>query len=172
MVTERKQMTGQTNVNSHKLRALPIKLLSLDEQRRIVAYLDSFSLTRDLRQARLASHKGMISLRELQSATGEDPITAIQNAGYNNLTETFLGQFAYSYVFDGQSGYLDHALATSSLAGQVSGVTEWHINCDEPVILEYNTEFKSAGQITNLYGTAPYRSSDHDPVIIGLTLTP
>jgi hypothetical protein len=36
------------------------------EQRRIVAYLDSFSLTRDLRQARLAS------LRELQSATGEE----------------------------------------------------------------------------------------------------
>ncbi len=31
---------------------------------RIVAYLDNFSLTRDLRQARLASHKGMISLRE------------------------------------------------------------------------------------------------------------
>jgi hypothetical protein len=36
-----------------------------DEQRRIMAYLDSV-------QARLASHKGMISLRELQSATGEE----------------------------------------------------------------------------------------------------
>ena len=43
-----------------------------DEQRRIVAYLDNFSLKRDLRQARLASHKEMISLRELQSATGEE----------------------------------------------------------------------------------------------------
>jgi len=43
-----------------------------DEQRRIVAYLDSFSLTRDLRQTRLASRKGMISLRKLQSATGEE----------------------------------------------------------------------------------------------------
>ena len=38
---------------------------SRDEQRRIVMYLDSV-------QARLASHKGMISLRELQSATGEE----------------------------------------------------------------------------------------------------
>jgi len=37
-----------------------------DEQRRIVAYLASFPLTRDLRQARLAS------LRELQSATEEE----------------------------------------------------------------------------------------------------
>ena len=45
----------------------------LDDQRRIVAaFLDNFSLKRDLRQARLASHKGMISLRELQSATGEE----------------------------------------------------------------------------------------------------
>ena len=39
--------------------------------RRIVAYLDSFSLTRDLRQARLAFHRAMISLRKLQSQTGE-----------------------------------------------------------------------------------------------------
>ncbi len=42
------------------------------EQRRIVVYLDSFSLTRDLRQARLVAvrepHKGVI----LQSATGEE----------------------------------------------------------------------------------------------------
>jgi hypothetical protein len=35
------------------------------EQRRIVAYLDNV-------QARLASRKGMISLREIQSATGEE----------------------------------------------------------------------------------------------------
>ena len=41
-------------------------MILLDEQRRIVAYLDSFPLSRDLRQARLAS------LRELQSATGEE----------------------------------------------------------------------------------------------------
>ena len=59
MFAEKKQMTGQANVNSQKLRALPIKLPPLDEQRRIVAYLDSV-------QARLAS------LRELQSQTGEE----------------------------------------------------------------------------------------------------
>jgi type I restriction enzyme S subunit len=59
MFAERKQMTGQANVNSQKLKALPIKLPPLDEQRRIVAYLDSV-------QARLAS------LRELQSATEEE----------------------------------------------------------------------------------------------------
>jgi len=40
MFSERKQMTGQANVNATKLKALPIALPSLPEQRRIVAYLD------------------------------------------------------------------------------------------------------------------------------------
>lgn len=40
MFRERKQMTGQANVNSRKLKALPICLPPLPEQRRIVAYLD------------------------------------------------------------------------------------------------------------------------------------
>lgn len=109
---------------------------------------------------------------DINAYAKEDPITAIKNAGYTNLTESFLGQFAYSYVFMGQSGYLDHALATAGLTAQVNGVTEWHINADEPVILDYNVEFKSAGQVTSLYSTEPYRSSDHDPVIVGLTLNP
>ena len=40
MFSERKQMTGQANVNATKLKALPICLPPLPEQRRIVAYLD------------------------------------------------------------------------------------------------------------------------------------
>ena len=40
MFRERKQMTGQANVNSKKLNSLPVNLPPLDEQRRIVAYLD------------------------------------------------------------------------------------------------------------------------------------
>ena len=58
---------------------------------------------------------------------------------------------AYSYVFDGQSGYLDHALANGSLVPQISGVTEWHINADEPIALDYNTNFKTANQVNTLY---------------------
>jgi type I restriction enzyme S subunit len=40
MFRERKQMTGQANVNATKLKALPVPVVSLPEQRRIVAYLD------------------------------------------------------------------------------------------------------------------------------------
>jgi uncharacterized protein len=74
----------------------------------------------------------------------------------------------YSYVFDGQSGYLDHALATLSLDAQIQGITEWHINADEPIVLDYNTNFKTDDR----YAPTFYRASDHDPVLVGLTPTP
>jgi hypothetical protein len=100
----------------------------------------------------------------------EDPITALKNAGYTNLIETRLGQGAYSYVFDGQWGYLDHALASASLNPQVSGVAEYHINADEPSVLDYNTDFKSANLQAILYAADQFRVSDHDPVVVGLNL--
>jgi type I restriction enzyme S subunit len=51
MFTERKQMTGQANVNATKLKALPIALPSLEEQRRIVTYLNNLEAKVDrLRQ--------------------------------------------------------------------------------------------------------------------------
>jgi predicted extracellular nuclease len=107
---------------------------------------------------------------DLNSYAMEDPITAILGNGYTNLVLAYGGPSAYSYVFDGQWGYLDHALASPSLASQVAGVTEWHINSDEPSVLDYNTDFKSAGQIVDLYAPDQYRIADHDPVIVGLNL--
>ncbi|MAT96832.1 MAG: hypothetical protein CL608_06790 [Anaerolineaceae bacterium] len=107
---------------------------------------------------------------DLNAYAMEDPITAILGNGYANLLLAYGGPDAYSYVFDGQWGYLDHALASPSLAAQVAGVTEWHINADEPSVLDYNTDFKSAGQIIDLYAPDQYRIADHDPVIVGLNL--
>jgi VCBS repeat-containing protein len=107
---------------------------------------------------------------DLNSYAQEDPITAIKSAGYTNLIEANIGQDAYSYVFDGQWGYLDHALGSAGIVSQLAGVGEWHINADEPSVLDYNTDFKTAGQITSLYNADEFRVSDHDPVIIGLNL--
>ena len=107
---------------------------------------------------------------DLNAYAMEDPITAILGNGYTNLVLAYGGSDAYSYVFDGQWGYLDHALASPSLAAQVAGVTEWHVNADEPSVLDYNTDFKSAGQIIDLYAPDQYRIADHDPVIMGLNL--
>jgi predicted extracellular nuclease len=72
-------------------------------------------------------------------------------------------------VFDGQLGNLDTALATRSLLNRVSGLTVFHINADEPDILDYDTSFKLPAQDA-LYEPLPYRVSDHDPIIIGLEL--
>lgn len=102
----------------------------------------------------------------------EDPITVIKNAGFVNLIESFVGADAYSFVFDGQWGYLDHALGSPSIVPQITGVGDYHINSDEPLVLDYNTNFKSAGQIISLYNADQFRVSDHDPVLVGLCLPP
>jgi len=107
---------------------------------------------------------------DLNAYAKEDPVDAIKNGGYTDLLQAYHGSDAYSYVFDGQSGYLDHALASETLRNQVTGVTEWHINADEPTALDYNTNFKSVGHVASLYAPDPFRSSDHDAVLIGLDL--
>ena len=96
----------------------------------------------------------------------EDPLTALENAGFTNL----LAQKSnpYSFVFDAQAGALDHALVSPSLLPQVVETLEWPVNADEPALLDYNLEH---GRDRKLFdGDSPYRASDHDPVIIGLDL--
>jgi predicted extracellular nuclease len=107
---------------------------------------------------------------DLNAYAKEDPITTITAAGYTDLIHLFNSADAYSYVFDGQTGYLDHGLASDSLLTQVLHASDWHINADEPVSLDYNTEFKSAAQIIHFYAADAYRSSDHDPLVISLKL--
>ncbi|NJD06616.1 MAG: ExeM/NucH family extracellular endonuclease [Methylococcaceae bacterium] len=108
---------------------------------------------------------------DLNSYAKEDPVTALKNGGYIDLIEARIGAEGYSYVFDGQWGYLDHMLASPSLALQVADVLEWHINADEPGVLDYNTNFKTAGQQSTLYAADAFRTSDHDPLVVGLNLT-
>ncbi len=112
----------------------------------------------------------ILLLGDYNSYAKEDSITALINAGFNNLAETLVGPNAYSYVFDGQWGYLDYALSSASMLSQVAGVEEFHINADEPSVLDYNTDFKTANLQATLYAPDQYRVSDHDPVVVGLSL--
>lgn len=111
----------------------------------------------------------VLIIGDLNAYAKEDPITAIKNAGYTNLTEATEGAGGYSYAFNGEFGHLDHALGSASLAAQVTAAESWHVNADEPVYYDYNLENKSAGQQAINAGT-PFRYSDHDPVTIGLNL--
>jgi predicted extracellular nuclease len=108
-----------------------------------------------------------VILGDLNAYAQEDPIAEFTSNGYTNLVDQCLGATAYSYVFDGQVGYLDHALANGTMASQVTDVTQWHINADEPPVIDYDQDFNPPGY----YSANPYRSSDHDPVLIGLNLT-
>ena len=117
-----------------------------------------------------ADHDFLIT-GDLTSYAMEDPIVALETSGYTDLMESFLGTGfnagAYSFNFFSQSGYLDHALANATLATQVTGAAFWHINADEPSALDYNN-FNQPG----LFNPDPFRSSDHDPVLVGLSLAP
>jgi uncharacterized protein len=106
---------------------------------------------------------------DLNSYDLEDPIKALEDSGYTDLVRLYGGDFAYGYVFDGKVGYLDHALSNTSLSPQVTGASEWHINADEPDILDYNLDF---GRPATFFSPDQYRSSDHDPVLVGLDLDP
>lgn len=103
---------------------------------------------------------------DLNAYNQEDPVQAIIAKGYTNLAETMLGSEAYSYVFSGESGSLDHALASTNLAKKVTGIADWHINADEPRVLDYNEEYQTEQQVIDWYAPDAFRASDHDPIII------
>ena len=103
----------------------------------------------------------------------EDPIYDLTSSSYVDQSGRF-ETLGYSYVFDGAAGRLDHAISTASLSSKVSGTSHWHIDADEGVQQDYNLEFKQPACPTcapDPYdGTLPFRASDHDPVLIGLSL--
>lgn len=102
----------------------------------------------------------------------EDPVFDLTSNGFIDQIGRF-NSFGYSYVFDGAAGRLDNALANASLSAKVRGAVEWHINADEPSVIDYNLEFKLPACATcgpDYYSATPYRASDHDPVVLGLLL--
>lgn len=107
----------------------------------------------------------VVILGDLNAYGKEDPILALVNSGFVDQIARFDSVGAYSYVFDGEAGYLDHALVSASLGTKVTGAAHWRINADEPSIIDYNTEFKQP----DYYTPTVYRSSDHDPVLLGLS---
>ncbi|WP_206030311.1 ExeM/NucH family extracellular endonuclease [Roseomonas sp. AR75] len=108
-----------------------------------------------------ADDADVLIIGDLNAYAKEDPIALLEAAGYVNLEQP--GE--YSYVFDGLTGSLDHALASASLAAKVAGAAAWHINADEADALDYNLDFGRDPAIFD--GTVPFRTSDHDPLVVG-----
>ena len=94
----------------------------------------------------------------------EDPMRVLYEAGYVNAEQAFeVGTSSYS--FDGLAGSLDHILLNEPALARATGADIWNINSGESIALEYS-RFRSHG--TEFHAGDPYRSSDHDPVIVGL----
>lgn len=125
-----------------------------------------------------ATDPDVLLMGDFNAYGDEDPIQTLTAAGFEGLNKRIPAEDRYSYQFGGNFGYLDHALASAGLRGQVTGITEWHINSDEPTLADYNLEFKNVPGCPSttctspdLWQDNPYRASDHDPVLVGLNLT-
>ena len=125
--------------------------------------------------ARVQSTSGVtdtLLVGDFNSYAQEDPIADLTSNGFVDQIGRF-NAFGYSYVFNGASGRLDQAIANNTLSAKVSGALEWHINADEPLVIDYNLEFKQPACPTcdpDYYTPTPYRASDHDPIVVGLNL--
>jgi uncharacterized repeat protein (TIGR02059 family) len=112
-----------------------------------------------------APDSDLLLIGDLNAYAKENPISFLEGAGYNLVSG------GLSYSFDGLWGSLDHALANASMASQVTKSVLWTSNAEEPVVLDYNTNFKSVDQQTSFYAADAYRASDHNPLLIGLNLS-
>ena len=118
------------------------------------------AFTEELRAS--TGDQDVVLLGDFNAYTQEDPIEALRDAGYIDLGSEF-DPDRYSYVFDDQSGSLDHALATAELTEKVTGFAHWNINAVESFAYQYTGD-------PSLYAPNQYRSSDHDPLVFGIDL--
>lgn len=103
----------------------------------------------------------ILVMGDLNAYSMEDPIRKFTDAGYVHLIKQHSTDDGYSYQYRGTVGCLDYALANESLEAQVTGCRVMHINADESSIFAYDG---------SAYSDNMYRSSDHDPVVVGLKL--
>ena len=104
----------------------------------------------------------VLIMGDLNAYTEEDPIQLLRSAGFTDLG-SLLDPGRYSFVFNSLSGSLDHAMSSASLTAKVTGLAHWSINAVESFAYQYDGD-------PALYAVNPYRSSDHDPLVLGIDL--
>ncbi|MEW1981606.1 ExeM/NucH family extracellular endonuclease [Citricoccus sp. NPDC079358] len=95
----------------------------------------------------------------------EDPITVLEAAGY--VSQGAKAEGEYSYAFDAGVGSLDGIFASPAADKTVTGTDIWMINANESIALEYSRYNYTPEQ---LYAPDQWRSSDHNPVLVGVQL--
>ncbi|SDQ20889.1 hypothetical protein SAMN05428982_0098 [Pseudoxanthomonas sp. CF385] len=127
--------------------------LRLDSSKRLDAWLKSDP-------TRTRSDR-IVMLGDFNAYAMEAPVRWLRDdAGWVDAFKQAGIEQPYSYVYSGLSGRLDHALLSPTLAKQLRGAAEWHINADE----------QDAQGYADGDPAVPYRSSDHDPLLLGFDL--
>jgi predicted extracellular nuclease len=169
-------------VNHFKSKGRPCDEVEIDTLQgncNITRYHAALALAAFLKQGEDSLLPTLI-LGDLNSYSQEEPLLALYDAGFTNLKysiqlankDSLANSFSYnfSYSFRGLLGNLDHALANAAFLPFVKSVDSWHINSLEDVLLDYSTEENGhKSPAVDTYGNPDmYRSSDHDPVVLGL----
>ncbi|MDR6176455.1 5'-nucleotidase [Nocardioides zeae] len=100
---------------------------------------------------------------DFNSYTQEDPLHVLYDEGFTDIAS----EGEWSYSFSGMSGSLDHVLANEAAAAMVTGSDIWEINAVESVAYEYS---RSNYNATDFYAPDAYRSSDHEPHVVGIAV--
>jgi chitodextrinase len=104
---------------------------------------------------------------DFNSYTHEDPMETLYAGGYTDLGSKYRAS-EWTYSFNSLEGSLDHVLANGPALAMATGADIWQINAQEAVAFAYSRYNYNATQLFN--GADPFAASDHDPVLVGLTL--
>lgn len=118
----------------------------------------------------VANLAGTLITGDFNSYSREPPIRRFEAAGYTNAVRHFHPCQPsrcdhYTYRYKGQKGSLDHALVSPALMSRLIQAQTWNINADEPRALGYRNDGHGTTALP-----APWRSSDHNPILTDLRL--
>ncbi|GLS24822.1 ExeM/NucH family extracellular endonuclease [Marinibactrum halimedae] len=104
-----------------------------------------------------------------------EAVAVSKNYGYVNSQDLVeASTYSYYYYDTDQVGSLDHVLLSPSAAERVVDATNWDINASELYQLQYHQALRfnngANGDAIDFTAIGPYRSSDHNPVIVNLEL--
>ena len=128
-----------------------------DEYRRVN---EAIAVIKQYNDYRTVREKDVLFMGDLNCYAFTAPIKQFLDRGFIDMHRAFHADSSYSYMFNGLTSYIDHAISNNTLFPQVTGMAGYHINSDEDDRYNYQ---KSNDQTM-------FRCSDHDPVLVGLKL--
>ncbi|WP_252179869.1 ExeM/NucH family extracellular endonuclease [Endozoicomonas sp. 4G] len=172
---------GQGNCNRMRVTAAETLGLYLEENyagKNVLVMGDLNAYAKEDPMLVLTEGENRETEKVVRNTDGEYEVaTTSHRLGYKEVIEYLHGTSPVSYVFDGEVGALDHVLASPEILEKITQGQEWAINSVETITHDYNAEFKDEVDSNGVSWydrmvnpDSPFRSSDHDPVIIDIRL--